>query len=124
VAPSGALAETVRERSLTQVTVVEAAAGATNLPSDCCAAIYMRNVLHHIDDWEAYARDVARTVRPGGIVAVIDFAPGALPHVAEDHGAAPDRVIGAFSTAGLRLERRVEKWGGRTYLLAFRRQHP
>ena len=97
---NGAMA---REEGLTQLTVVEAAERATNLPTACCSAVDMRNVLHQVDDW------------------VIDFAPGALPHLADDHGAEPDKVVAAFSAAGLRLERRDDRWGGGTYLLAFRR---
>ena len=117
----GRLLAMARENRLTQLTVVEAAERATNLPTACCSALYMRNVLHHIDDWRGYAIDIARTVRPDGIVVVIDFAPGALPHLADDHGAAPDEVIAAFSAAGLRLERRDDRWGGGTYMLAFSR---
>jgi arsenite methyltransferase len=115
------LQELSKARNLPQITVVEAKERSTNLESACCSAIYMRNVLHHIDDWGAYAQDLRRTVRPGGIVAVIDFAPGAMFHLAGDHGAEPDRVVEVFTGAGLRLERRVDDWGGQTYLLAFRR---
>lgn len=115
------LAAMARDEGLAHVMALEARADATNLPSSCCAAVYMRNVLHHIGDWPGYARDLARTVAPNGAVAVIDFAPGALPHLASDHGAAPGRVIEAFGAAGLRLERRDDDWGGATYLLLFRR---
>jgi ubiquinone/menaquinone biosynthesis C-methylase UbiE len=110
-----------RAARLPQIMVVEAKEHSTNLESACCTAIYMRNVLHHISDWPAYAQDLARTVRPGGVVAVIDFSPGAMPHLAGDHGAAPERIIEVFGNAGLHLERRVDDWGGMTYLLAFRR---
>lgn len=108
-------------RHLAQLSVVEAKERSTNLETACCSAVYMRNVLHHIDDWRGYAQDLHRTVRPGGVIAIIDFSPGALFHLAGDHGADPDRVIEVFTHAGLRLERRVDDWGGRTYLLAFRR---
>jgi ubiquinone/menaquinone biosynthesis C-methylase UbiE len=116
-----ALAAIARDEGLPQMVVVEAQAEATNLPSACCSAVYMRHVLHHIDNWPRYAVDLARTVQPGGIVAVIDFAPGALPHLTADHGAGPDRVVEAFAGVGLRLTNRDDNWGGGTYLLAFRR---
>jgi SAM-dependent methyltransferase len=111
---------TLVSSGLPQIVVVEAKERSTNLQPGCCSAIYMRNVLHHIDDWRAYADDLRRTVRPGGIVAIIDFAPGAMFLLARDRGAPPDRVIETFTAAGFRIERRVDDWGGKTYLLAFR----
>lgn len=104
-----------------QLTVVEAHAGATNLPDACCRAVYLRHVLHHIDDWPAFASDLRRTVEPGGILAIIDFPPGAMFSLLDDHTAPPDEVADTFADAGFRLERRIDDWGGSTYLLAFRR---
>jgi ubiquinone/menaquinone biosynthesis C-methylase UbiE len=115
------LQELVKARNLPQIIVVEAKERSTNLESSCCSAVYMRNVLHHIDDWPVFAQDLQRTVRPGGIIAIIDFVPGAMFHLAGDHGAEPGRVVDVFTGAGLRLERRIDDWGGDTYLLAFRR---
>lgn len=113
--------DAARAADLPQLIVVEAGLRQTNLPSACCTAVYMRNVLHHVEDWKEYGTELLRTVRPGGIVAIIDFAPGAFFHLAKDHGAAPDRVIEAFSAAGLSLIQREDRWGGGMYLLAFRR---
>jgi arsenite methyltransferase len=110
-----------RDQGLSQIVVVAALERGTNLPRDCCDAVYMRNVLHHVGDWPGYARDLAATVRPRGVIAVIDFAPGALPHLTDDHGASPERVVEAFTAAGLRLQRRDDAWGGATYLLVFTR---
>ena len=110
-----------QQDGLAQLAVREAHERGTNLPDACCSAIYMRNVLHHIDGWEDYGRDLARSLRPGGILVVIDFGPGAMFHLAGDHGADPDRVVAAVAQSGLRVDRRVDDWGGRTYLLAFRK---
>ena len=47
-------------------------------------------------------------MRPGGRVAVIDFAPGTLWFHGADHGVRPDDVVRAFQAAGLRLRERVD----------------
>jgi hypothetical protein len=52
-------------------------------------------------------------------VAIIDFAPGALPHLAHDHGIDSELVIESFSRAGFHVTRRDPRWGGRTFLLVF-----
>lgn len=100
--------------------VIEAGEHVTNLPAACCDAITMRMVMHHIADPVAFARDLRRSVRNGGRVGIIDFAPGALPHLADDHGVGPDRVIDAFTAAGFAVDARDDRWGGRTFLIVFR----
>src|SRR3954451_6563618 len=40
--------EYVKMEELTNVTVIEGAESATNLPDACCDAIFLRNVYHHI----------------------------------------------------------------------------
>jgi SAM-dependent methyltransferase len=110
------------ERNEAPVMVVEAAPGGTALPDACCQAIYLRNVFHHIEDQASYARDVVRTIAPGGTVVIIDLAPGALWHLGPNHGVRPEKVIEAFVSAGLTLDRRIDDWGGGMFALAFRRQ--
>lgn len=102
------------------VTVIAAGDDVTNLPAGCCDAIAMRMVMHHVANPPALARDLRRAVRAGGRVGVIDFNPGALPHLEADHGVSPGAVIAAFDAAGLEVVSRNEQWGGRTYLLVFR----
>ena len=102
------------------VTVIDAGEQGTNLPDACCDAITMRMVLHHIADPAAFAVDLRRSLRPGGRVAIIDFDPGALPHLANDHGVPADRVISHFAAAGFEVAARELAWGGRSYLIVFR----
>ena len=102
------------------ITVLEAGERTTGLPDGCCDAIVMRMVMHHIGDAAAFARDVRRSVRSSGRVGIIDFAPGALPHLARDHGVDPDQVVAQFTAAGFELVSRDDHWGGRTYLIVFR----
>jgi ubiquinone/menaquinone biosynthesis C-methylase UbiE len=103
----------------TTVTVVAAADAATNLPDACCDAVTMRFVMHHIADLPAFARDLRRTLRPGGRAAIIDFAPGAMPHLAAAHGVDQDAVTAAFKEAGFTRSMRDDQWGGRSYLIVF-----
>lgn len=103
------------------VVVLDAGERVTNLPAACCDAVTLRMVMHHVDDRPALASDLFRAVRPGGRVGIIDFAPGALPHLADDHGVDPTPVVEAFTSAGFTTERLDERWGGRTYLIVFTR---
>jgi SAM-dependent methyltransferase len=101
------------------VRVLEAPDHTTNLGDACCDAIVMRMVLHHLADPGRYAVDLRRAIKRGGRLAIIDFAPGALPHLADDHGVSPDAVSGIVTAAGFTLLRRDDEWGGRTFLLVF-----
>lgn len=102
-----------------QMRVIAANASVTNLPDECCHAAYLRMVFHHIDDQMAYAHEVARAIRSGGRLAVIDFAPGALFFLGRRHGVEADTVVAAFERAGLALVSRDDNWGGRTFAVAF-----
>jgi SAM-dependent methyltransferase len=114
-----ALAGTAARAHATNVRVVEGAPAATNLPDHCCRAIYMRTMLPHVTDRAAFARDVVRSLEPGGRIAVIDFAPGHLWFHGQDHGVAPEDVVSAFTGAGCALRQRDDRWGGPTFLLVF-----
>ena len=114
-----ALADTVAGARAANVHVVQAAPDATNLADRCCRAIYMRTMLHHVSDRAAFARDVVRSLEPGGRIAVIDFAPGHLWFHGQDHGVAPEDVVSAFTAAGCHLRQRDDHWGGPTFLLVF-----
>jgi ubiquinone/menaquinone biosynthesis C-methylase UbiE len=104
---------------VTWLTVLEAGEHATNLPDACCDAITMRMVWHHIDDPARFAVNLRRALRPGGRAGIIDFAPGALPHLAGDHGVKTDDVIAAFTAAGFTVESQSAAWGGRSFAIVF-----
>ena len=112
--------ESVTKAAGVTATILEAADHSTNLPDACCDAITMRMVMHHIADPVAFGRDLRRAIRAGGRVGIIDFAPGVVPHLADDHGVAPDRLVAAFAAAGFDVAARDDTWGGGTYLIAFR----
>jgi ubiquinone/menaquinone biosynthesis C-methylase UbiE len=117
----GAVTRRVSQAGTPQVRVVEAVGDATRLPPECCDAVYMRAVFHHIDDPNVYAREVRNAVRPGGRVAIIDFSPGTLWFHGREHGVTRETVTQVFEQAGLSLIRHIDDWGGGTYLLLFER---
>lgn len=67
----------VAKEGLKNVTVLEGAAASTNLPSACCDAIFMRDVYHHIlaNSLDDFIKSVKSSLKPGGRLAIIDFAP-------------------------------------------------
>jgi len=101
------------------LTVLEAGEHAPNLPDACCDAVTMRMVWHHIADPARFAAALRGALRPDGRAGIIDFAPGALPHLAGDHGVKPEDVIAAFTSAGFAVESQSLDWGGRSFAIVF-----
>jgi ubiquinone/menaquinone biosynthesis C-methylase UbiE len=66
----------VKESGLAQITVVAGDAARTNFPEQACDAVFMRNVYHHFADPAAMNASIAAALKPGGRLAVVDFAPG------------------------------------------------
>jgi len=75
---------------------------------------------HHIDERVRYLAKVARGLKPGGRVAVVDFKKGALPvGPPDEHKLAPDQVADEFRRAGWTLVRRDEELLPYQYVLVF-----
>src|SRR5687767_562954 len=70
-----ALGDAVKREGLTNVTVLEGAVDATNLPAACCDGILIRDAYHHLTQPDAIVRSLAAALKPGGRLAVIDFPP-------------------------------------------------
>ena len=69
------LEQAVEKAGLKHVTVVEGRPAETNFPSQCCDAIFMRNVYHHFGDPPAMNASLRDSLKPGGRLAIIDFTP-------------------------------------------------
>ncbi len=59
------LRDEVAKQKLANVTIVESAADDTKLPTDCCDAIFLRRVYHHITAPEAFDKNLLRSLKPG-----------------------------------------------------------
>jgi SAM-dependent methyltransferase len=129
----------VADAGLRNVVVVQAAAGATNLPARCCDAIFMRTVYHHLTQPHAINTDVHRALRPGGRIGVVDFEPGGLwqwyfrlrgrapggaptgvPADRGEHGVRPVLVEEELRAAGFVLEKTERRWSRGLFLVVAR----
>ncbi len=105
---------------VTNVTVVEAGLDSTNLPDLCCDALFTRFVYHHFADPPAMNASLWKSLKPGGRVGVIDFAPrgdeSADPSdraTGEQHGVTARTVADELRAAGFTIES-AEQGPGRT----------
>jgi protein-L-isoaspartate O-methyltransferase len=124
--------EYVKKEGLTNVTVIDGAAAATNLPDACCDAIFLRNVYHPITAVEAFNKSLVASLKPGGRLAIIDFedrkggpsqVPKGVPANRGGHGVPPGIVVDELTAAGLTHIRTTEKWppGEPSFLALFRK---
>lgn len=107
----------VKKRKLGNVTVVKADPINTNLPDDCCDAVFMRRVYHHFTNPAATDASLLRALNPGGLLAIIDFAPNAgLPTVKNapsnhgGHGIAKNTLITELTSAGFEIVAQPKDW--------------
>lgn len=114
------IARAAADARAANVVVVTADARDIGLEEQCCDAIFMRNVFHHIEAPAPFAAELRRALRPSGRLVVIDFPPGSLAwHLGPEHGSDLDRTVRTFVEAGFQLEIREPDWGGRTYMVSF-----
>lgn len=108
------------KEGLKNVTVVEGAAAATNLPAGCCDAIFMRDVYHHVTAIEAFDKSLLASLKPGGRLAIIDFrgrpgsaVPEGVPANRGGHGIPPEVVVDELKAAGFTHVRTMDPWMGK-----------
>ena len=107
----------VDKEGLKNVTVIEGAAAATNLPAACCDAIFMRDVYHHVTAIEAFDKSLFASLKPGGRLAIIDFrgrqgsaVPEGVPANRGGHGIPPEVVVDELKAAGFTPVRTIDPW--------------
>ena len=122
------LREATASAGLKNVSVLEAHAARTNLPERCCDALVLRRVYHHIDDPGLMNASLRESLKPGGLLAIIDFNPDsaesadpASRDTGDQHGVTSETVVRELGRAGFEVVD-VEKGGsaGR-YMVVARR---
>ena len=116
----------VASRKLDNIIVVESATADTNLPSDCCDSIFLRHVYHHITQPEDFDRNLLRSLKPGGRLAIIDFPPWpnstppkGVPKNRGGHGVPQKVMVDELKSAGLQVEKVIDNWSGDDYCVVF-----
>jgi len=113
------------------ITVVKAAEAETNLPRECCDSIFMRRVYHHFTQPAKEDTSIFQALKPGGLLAVIDFAPGkgpgnpapvkGVPNNRGGHGMPKQSLIDELTAAGFQALTAPAEWEGEDYCVVFRR---
>ncbi len=120
----------MKKEGLTNVTVIEGAAAATNLPDACCDAIVLRNVYRHITAVDPFIRSLVASLKPGGRLAIIDLEESQRRSDSQGCARQSGRtwrpagiVVDELKAAGLTHIRTAEKWppGEPTFLALFRK---
>lgn len=107
-----------KKEGLSNVTVIEGAAAATNLPAACCDALFLRHVYHHVTDIAEFNKSLHASLMPGGRLAIIDFEdrkdpsriPKGVPANRLGHGIPPSVVVEELTAAGFTHIRTIEAW--------------
>jgi ubiquinone/menaquinone biosynthesis C-methylase UbiE len=122
------LRQQVKKRKLENVTVVKADPIGTNLPDACCEAIFMRRVYHHFKDPAQTDLAILRALRPGGLLAVIDFTPrSGLPPIEgapqghAGHGIAKNSLLQELKSAGFETVTEPKNWPDDDYCVIVRK---
>jgi len=113
------------------VIAVKAGEAETNLPPACCDSIFMRRVYHHFTQPAKEDASLFQSLKPGGLLAVIDFQPGEGPGDAKlpkgvpinrgGHGMPKQLLIDELSAAGFRLQAGPADWPSPDYCLVFQK---
>ena len=116
----------VKRRNLQNVVILESKEADTNLPAECCEAIFLRRVYHHLTKPAEFDAALARSLKPGGQLAILDFPPRAglepvegVPANRGGHGIPKAIVMEELTAAGFQLEKTVDNWPENSYCLIF-----
>jgi ubiquinone/menaquinone biosynthesis C-methylase UbiE len=122
------LKKEVKDRKLENVSVIKADPIDTNLLENCCDSIFMRRVYHHFENPAQTDASIFRALKPGGLVAVIDFMPRqGLPRVDGapknhgGHGVVKDVLLSELRSAGFEILTQQQNWPDGDYCVIARK---
>jgi ubiquinone/menaquinone biosynthesis C-methylase UbiE len=126
-----ALQKDANRRKLKNVVILAAAEKETKLPDNCCDAIILRRVYHHLTSPTEMDASLLRSLRPGGLLAVIEFAPRqsltasdpvkGVPSNRGGHGIPKKILLEELTAAGFKLEKSFDDWPDDGYCVLFRK---
>ena len=120
--------EAAKSAGLKNVEVLEAQATSTNLPEQCCDALVMRRVYHHIGNPTLMNASMLASLKPGGFLAIIDFPPDSAENAdpngrdeGEQHGVTSATVARELGEAGFKVVTVEKGEGSDRYMVVARR---
>ena len=112
----------VRTKAPANLVTIVAAPDDPRLPEQSTDMIFFCDVLHHIENRPAYYAKLAKVLKPGGRIVVIDFYERPLPIGPPPSMKLSDQqVIAEFQKAGFALKKRLDTFPYQ-YFLFFERQ--
>jgi ubiquinone/menaquinone biosynthesis C-methylase UbiE len=107
----------VSEEAVSNVVVLEGASSSTNLPAECCHAIFLRDVYHHLTQPLEFDASLLASLKPGGRLAIMDFppdpgsaVPAGVPSDRSGHGIPASIIVTEVTRAGFRHVTTVTRW--------------
>jgi ubiquinone/menaquinone biosynthesis C-methylase UbiE len=126
-----ALQKDANRRKLKNVVILAAAEKETKLTDNCCDAIVLRRVYHHFTAPTEMDASLLRSLRPGGLLAVIEFAPRksltasdpvkGVPSNRGGHGIPRKILVDELTAAGFKLDKMFDDWPDDGYCVLFRK---
>jgi len=126
-----ALSKEAKQHRLKNVVIVGAAEKETKLPDNCCDSIILRRVYHHFTAPTEMDASLLRSLKPGGLLAVIEFPPRksltesdpvkGVPNNRGGHGIPKKILVEELTAAGFRVDRTFDDWPDDDYLVLFRK---
>ena len=126
-----ALGKEASRKKLKNVEILAAAEKETKLPDNCCDAIVLRRVYHHLTAPNEMDASLMRSLRRGGLLAVIEFAPRkslsasdpvqGVPSNRGGHGIPKKILLEELTAAGFRLDKTFDDWPDDGYCVLFRK---
>jgi ubiquinone/menaquinone biosynthesis C-methylase UbiE len=97
------------------VIALKAAEAQTNLPVACCDSIFLRFVYHHLTRPAEIDASLFRSLKPGGLLAVIDeeprlrtSRPEGVPENRGGHGMPQNILIGELTSVGFQIVKTLD----------------
>ncbi len=126
-----ALQKDASRRNLKNLMILAAAEKETKLPDNCCDAIILRRVYHHFTAPTEMDASLLRSLRPGGLLAVIEFAPRksltasdpvkGVPINRGGHGIPKKILMEELTAAGFKVDKSFDDWPDDGYCVLFRK---
>ena len=118
-------------RGFKNLEVLDAHEKDTNLPPNCCDAIFLRRVYHHLTAPNEMDASLFRSLKPDGKLAIIDFPPRpeltrsdpveGVPKNRGGHGIPQKVLIDELTSAGFAVDQIINDWPEDDYCVIFRK---